>query len=185
MANLGLLKSVESPLLTSLVIGQNCRVAASLPAAGMVRTAPTGMLFLHHSISRPEVPYVRLGICNPWALPLAVSMTLPPPTPSNEVCIKIHSMGHSPLAWESLGLGTTPPNFELQAFGFKLCLYPSKNSIFHNASAAIYYQHPGAPELSDLFGHSPLSTSSGKLSRLRTKVKLCTQSPPQISLKHL
>ena len=82
----------------------------SLPAAASVSTEPTGMVF--SSLARPlqksqtSVP----GLATPWAMALAESMTLPPPTARMKLALKASASRTPSRTSATRGFGWTPPS---------------------------------------------------------------------------
>ena len=109
MANAGRLRGVFSPRLRpSSSFVKTAESLVSLPAAGMVRMAPTGVV--HRSSARlaQNSQMSTSGFAAPWATALAVSITLPPPT-ARMSCAESASAFWTPSrASDSRGFGCTP-----------------------------------------------------------------------------
>ena len=81
----------------------------SLPAAGMVSTAPTGRDFLSGTFWVQMSQRAASGLAAPWAMALAVSMALPPPTPIMRSAPNSKASRTPCSAWATVGLGCAPP----------------------------------------------------------------------------
>ena len=111
MANLQRLNGVLMPAF--LPIASFVRTAESLislPAAGIVRTAPTGRDFVSGTFFVQISQSASAGFAAPCATAFAVSIELPPPTARiKSACISTAFFTPS-SARASLGFGFTPPS---------------------------------------------------------------------------
>ena len=109
MANAGRLSGVLSPRLSpSSSFVSTAESLVSLPAAGMVRIAPTGVVRLSSARFAQNSQMSTSGFAAPCATALAVSITLPPPT-ARMSCAESASARFTPSrARDRRGFGCTP-----------------------------------------------------------------------------
>ena len=133
MANFTRLNSVLSPFFLPIFsLVSTAESLISLPAAEIVRTTPTGRLFVKGTFSVQISQRSRSGFAVPWAIPFAVSMTLPPPTARIKSACISRAFFTPSSARESLGLGFTPPRPSHTIFSSSssLLIFPRRPLFF-------------------------------------------------------
>ena len=110
MANAGRLRSVLRPRFShSCSLVSTAESLVSLPDAGMVRITPTGVERVSTSRRFQNSQISVSGLAAPWAMALAVSITLPPPTAKIRSARNSTALFTPSRASSTRGLGCTPP----------------------------------------------------------------------------